>query len=222
MNEKSPLIKLGEAIDNGEFPGIVSKYKCEKCGREAEWETYIGMPMQRIPCGGNCSGYVVLQQDNKRDEDMIEDEHKRDEYEEIKKDLMEMVNHKHGQYSISNIMNHMREKGYENIGKIIEDTLIESIFSIGKIGNDGTVWLKLSSDGEELWDKYNEGKEGYFEKEKEEINKIHWKCSLCSYQYEGDFKPLDKCPGCYQSCSFIDATCYIPECKLQDERDRRI
>jgi rubredoxin len=156
---------------------------------------------------------------------MIEDEYRRNEYEEIRKDLMEMVNHKRGQYSIADIIDHMSGKGYDDIGKIIEDTLVESIFSIGKVGNDGTVWLKLSSEGEELWDKYNGGKEGYFEKEEKEegkTNKIHWKCSLCGYQYEGDFKPLDKCPSCYQSCSFIDATCYIPECQLPDERDRRI
>lgn len=61
MDNESPLIRLGEAIDNGEFPGIVSKYKCEKCGRDAEWETYIGIPMEKIPCGGNCNGYLVIQ-----------------------------------------------------------------------------------------------------------------------------------------------------------------
>jgi hypothetical protein len=60
-NKKSPLEMLGDAIDNGEFPGIVSKYKCEKCGRCAEWETYIGIPMQKMPCGGSCDGHLVLQ-----------------------------------------------------------------------------------------------------------------------------------------------------------------
>lgn len=64
MNEKSPLTKLGEAIDNGEFSGIVSEYKCEKCGRCAEWETYIGIPIAKIPCGGSCDGYLVLQHDS--------------------------------------------------------------------------------------------------------------------------------------------------------------
>ena len=62
MDEKSPLIILGEAIDSGEFPGIVSKYKCEKCGRYAKWETYIGIPMKKIPCSSNCNGYLVLQE----------------------------------------------------------------------------------------------------------------------------------------------------------------
>jgi hypothetical protein len=50
-------------MDNGEFPGIVSKYVCEKCGRNAEWETFIGIPLKKIPCGGNCSGYLVIQYD---------------------------------------------------------------------------------------------------------------------------------------------------------------
>ncbi len=66
MREKSSLEELGEAIDNGEFSGIVSKYKCEKCGRNAEWETYIGIPVMKIPCGGSCNGYLVLQRDNER------------------------------------------------------------------------------------------------------------------------------------------------------------
>jgi hypothetical protein len=61
MDNESPLIRLGEDIDNGEFPGIVSKYKCEKCGRDAEWGTYIGVPMEKIPCGSNCNGYLVIQ-----------------------------------------------------------------------------------------------------------------------------------------------------------------
>ena len=65
MDEKSPLVRLGEAIDNGEFPGIISNYKCEKCGRYAQWETFIGLPMEKIPCGGNCNGNLVLQCDNK-------------------------------------------------------------------------------------------------------------------------------------------------------------
>lgn len=58
---KSPLVKLGEAIDNGEFSGIVSNYKCEKCGRQTTWETYIGFPIEKIPCGSSCGGNLILQ-----------------------------------------------------------------------------------------------------------------------------------------------------------------
>lgn len=64
MNNKSPLERLGDAIDNGKFPGIVSEYKCDKCGRRAQWETYIGVPAINIPCGGSCNGLLVLQHDN--------------------------------------------------------------------------------------------------------------------------------------------------------------
>jgi len=54
----SPLARLGEAIDNGELPGILTKYKCEKCNREAEWETFIGVPKTSIPCG--CGGSLII------------------------------------------------------------------------------------------------------------------------------------------------------------------
>ena len=141
------------------------------------------------------------------------------EEEKTKKELIEMIDHKYREYSVVEIIDCMSEKGYENVGKIVEEALTQTIFSISKIDDDGTVWLKLSSEGENLWDKYNRGKEGYFE---EETKKIQWKCSICNYQYEGDTTPLDKCSGCGQICSFIDVTCYIPECKGPEGRDRRI
>ena len=71
MNEKSPLERLGDAIDSGEFPGIVSKYKCEKCGRYAEWETYIGVPTIKIPCGGSCNGLLILQHENENSSEVL-------------------------------------------------------------------------------------------------------------------------------------------------------
>ena len=142
-----------------------------------------------------------------------------EEDEKTNKDLIEMVGHKHREYSVVEIINYMNEKGYENVGKIIEEALIQAIFSISKISDDGTVKLRLSPKGENLLDEYNRGKEGYFE---EEFGKIQWKCSICNYQYEGDITPLEKCPCCSQACTFIDATCYIPECKSPEGRDRRI
>jgi len=57
--DKSPLVRLGEAIDNGKFSGIKSNYKCNKCNREAEWETFIGIPRSSLPCG--CGGNLVMQ-----------------------------------------------------------------------------------------------------------------------------------------------------------------
>ncbi len=147
--------------------------------------------------------------------------------ENTKKDLMEIVHHKYWEYSVHEIIEHMQEKEYEDVGKIIKKALSQNIFSINTIDEEGSVWLELGIDGEDLWNEYNKGKEGYVENgedeiKKDDIKKIQWKCSMCSYQFEGDAVPPEKCPGCGQTCSFIDATCYIPECDVPEGRDRRI
>lgn len=142
--------------------------------------------------------------------------------EKTKKDLMEIVHHKCWEYSVTEIIEHMNEKGYEGVGRIIEKTLLQDIFFVNTIDDEGSVWLELGVEGVDLWDEYNKGKEGYLEKDEEQIKKIQWKCSICSYQFEGNVAQPDKCPGCGQSCSFIDATCYIPECEGPEGRDRRI
>ncbi|MDR3541130.1 MAG: hypothetical protein P4L69_09250 [Desulfosporosinus sp.] len=36
-------------------------------------------------------------------------------------------------------------------------------------------------------------------------------CNVCQYTFEGKTPP-EKCPSCGSSCSFIDATCYTPDC----------
>lgn len=36
-----------------------------------------------------------------------------------------------------------------------------------------------------------------------------WKCQNCGYKYDGDYN--ETCPSCKNSCSFIDATNYVPE-----------
>ena len=59
----SPLACLGEAIDNGELPGLSTKYKCSKCNREAKWKTYIGIPRRTLPCG--CGGTLIMLPRNK-------------------------------------------------------------------------------------------------------------------------------------------------------------
>lgn len=142
--------------------------------------------------------------------------------ENTKKDLMEMVHSKYWEYSVAEIIEHMNEKGYESVGKIIKKALSQNIFSINTIDEGGYVWLELGIDGECLWDEHNKGKEGCLEKDEDDINKIQWKCSTCSYQFEGDATPPERCPGCGHPCSFIDATCYIPECEIPEGRDRRI
>lgn len=142
--------------------------------------------------------------------------------ENTKKDLMEIVHHKYWEYSVTEIIEHMNKKGYDDVGKIIKKALLQNIFFVSTIDDEGSIWLELGIDGEDLWDEYNKGKEGYIENDEEQIKKIQWKCSICSYQFEGSTTPPDKCPGCGQACSFIDATCYIPECKTPEGRDRRI
>jgi rubredoxin len=142
--------------------------------------------------------------------------------EKTKKDLMEMVHYKYWEYSVIEIIEHMNEKGYESVGKIVEEALLQNIFSVNTIDDDGSVQLELGWEGEDLWNGYNKGKEGYFDNDEDEIKKIQWKCSMCSYQFEGNVTPPENCPSCGQTCSFIDATCYIPECKGPEGRDRRI
>lgn len=142
--------------------------------------------------------------------------------EKTKKDLMEMVHHKYWEYSVTEIIEYMNEKGYEGVGKIIEKALWQNIFSVITVDDEGSVWLELGFEGEDLWDEYNKGKLGYVENDEEEIKKIQWKCSMCNYQFDGDAIPPERCPSCGQTCSFVDATCYVPECEGPEGRDRRI
>ncbi len=57
--EKGPLAKLIDAIESGDVDFPTFSYKCDKCGRDAQWEYFIGIPLQNIPCG--CGGSLVLQ-----------------------------------------------------------------------------------------------------------------------------------------------------------------
>ena len=38
-----------------------------------------------------------------------------------------------------------------------------------------------------------------------------WKCSECGYLFKADRAP-EACPSCKVKCTFIDVTCYTPEC----------
>ncbi|HNU70488.1 MAG TPA: hypothetical protein PLG17_00625 [Thermodesulfobacteriota bacterium] len=38
-----------------------------------------------------------------------------------------------------------------------------------------------------------------------------WKCNHCNYLLEA-LAPPEQCPACSQKCTFIDVTCYTPEC----------
>ncbi|ACV68192.1 rubredoxin-like domain-containing protein [Desulfohalobium retbaense] len=38
-----------------------------------------------------------------------------------------------------------------------------------------------------------------------------WKCSHCGYTVD-QTEPPEPCPSCGSECTFVDATCYTPEC----------
>ena len=40
-------------------------------------------------------------------------------------------------------------------------------------------------------------------------------CTKCEYTMETEAPP-ETCPSCGSICSFVDATCYTPECGLAD------
>ena len=96
---------------------------------------------------------------------MVEEEYEPKLDENTKKDLIEIVDRKNWEYSIKEIIEWMEEKGYERVGKIIEDALSENILSVSAVDDDGIVWLELGLDGDVLWDGYFKGKEGFSEDE---------------------------------------------------------
>ena len=50
--------------------------------------------------------------------------------------------------------------------------------------------------------------------EKDEgLKKISWwKCSGCGHTLQ-DLTPPEKCPSCNEKCTFVDVSCYHPECQ---------
>lgn len=38
-----------------------------------------------------------------------------------------------------------------------------------------------------------------------------WMCEKCGYNMEADTPP-EKCPSCNADCSFVDNSCYTPDC----------
>ncbi len=42
-----------------------------------------------------------------------------------------------------------------------------------------------------------------------------WKCDQCGYTFDAYADKLPKnCPSCGQKCTFLNVTCYIPECEM--------
>ena len=40
---------------------------------------------------------------------------------------------------------------------------------------------------------------------------VSWLCSKCGYALEADTPP-EECPSCKSDCSFVDNSCYTPDC----------
>ena len=44
---------------------------------------------------------------------------------------------------------------------------------------------------------------------------VNWKCDNCGHTFESDADKLpEKCPSCQQKCTFLNITCYTPECQI--------
>ena len=39
-----------------------------------------------------------------------------------------------------------------------------------------------------------------------------WKCDNCGYMTKAEAPPGDTCPSCNEKCTWLNVTCYIPEC----------
>lgn len=52
-------------------------------------------------------------------------------------------------------------------------------------------------------------------------NTIWWMCSECENIFQAEKAP-EKCPNCDRKCTFVDVSCYIPECGGPDNLDVRL
>jgi len=49
----------------------------------------------------------------------------------------------------------------------------------------------------------------------------HWMCDECNYVFEAETPP-DACPGCHAKCTFMNVSCYIPDCGGPDHYDPKL
>jgi rubredoxin len=40
---------------------------------------------------------------------------------------------------------------------------------------------------------------------------VQWQCASCGYAFGADTPP-EKCPSCKETCTFLDVSCYTPDC----------
>jgi rubrerythrin len=52
-------------------------------------------------------------------------------------------------------------------------------------------------------------------------NQTYWKCAHCGFLLTAA-SPPDTCPSCKETCQFLNATCYTPECGGPGNLDPRI
>jgi rubrerythrin len=52
-------------------------------------------------------------------------------------------------------------------------------------------------------------------------NESYWKCSKCGHMLQA-VAPPNACPSCKETCEFLNATCYTPECGGPGHLDPRI
>lgn len=43
---------------------------------------------------------------------------------------------------------------------------------------------------------------------------VNWICDKCGYQLKAETPP-EECPSCKKKCSFVDNSCYTPDCDGQ-------
>jgi rubredoxin len=58
-------------------------------------------------------------------------------------------------------------------------------------------------------------------KGKADAGLTHWKCGKCNFSFTAP-SPPEKCPGCDETCDFLNITCYTPECGGPGNIDPRL
>lgn len=63
-------------------------------------------------------------------------------------------------YPLKDMIEELKNNGYSDAGKIIFNAMFYNILDISDIENDGTVYIALGMEGEDLWKELEGGEEG--------------------------------------------------------------
>jgi len=55
------------------------------------------------------------------------------------------------EYPIDEILEELKNNGYLDVGKMILDAIYDNFLDISSIDNDGTVYIALGIEGEDMW-----------------------------------------------------------------------